>query len=34
MSFYHITQWSKPNLPSLYTLEQGKNTDKSDAGEL
>ena len=34
MSFYHITQQSTPNMLWLYTVEQGKNTDRTDACEL
>ena len=34
MSFYHIRQWSAQNMPWLYTVEQGKNRDRSDVCEL
>ena len=34
VSFYHIIRWSIPNMPWLYTVEQCKITDRSDACEL
>ena len=34
MSFYNIRKWNMQNMPWLYTVEQGKNTDRSDASDL
>ena len=34
MLFYLLGQWNMLNIPWLYTLEQGRNRDKSSACDL